>query len=186
MKHIVKGKSPEAFEAWKALANDDWQPSYAELKSPEKQCVHVALLVEQGFVCCYCGRSITAVESHIEHFRPQELRPDLELSFANLFASCIRETTEKMPLSCGHAKKNQFDESLAISPLDPGCERRFIFNLPDGRILPNADSDAGAGYMIDTLQLNINHLRNQRKELLSRTFDPVFINEASEEELASC
>jgi uncharacterized protein (TIGR02646 family) len=182
MRHFVKGSSPAGFENWKALANDNWQPTYDDLQNPQKRELHQALLDEQGHVCCYCGRSIALTDSHVEHFRPQELRDDLALSFENLFASCIRETEPGAPLHCGHAKGNEFDEAKHVSPLDPGCERRFIYTLT-GSVLLNDATDVQATYMRNLLRLDIDFLRNRRGEVLSQAFDEAFIASATKKEL---
>ncbi len=179
MRHFVKATAPASFDAWKAMANDDWQPSYGDLQNPQKRDVHQALLNEQGRLCCYCGRAITLADSHIEHFRPQEQREDLSLHFDNLFASCIRETEPGSPLHCGHAKGHDFDEAQHVSPLDPTCERRFGYSLT-GAILPK---DEGATYMVGLLKLDIEFLRNRRGEALARGFDAAFIDSATIDEL---
>ena len=179
MRHFLKGAPPPQFEAWKAQANEHWQPSYANLQNPEKRELHQALLNEQGQLCCYCGRGISRTDSHIEHFRPQEQRVDLELSFENLFASCIRETAPGSPLHCGHAKGRDFDEAQHVSPLDPTCERRFGYSL-DGAILP---MDDGATYMVELLKLDIGFLRTRRSEALNKVFDAAFIESATVEDL---
>lgn len=178
MKHIVKGMVPNDFEAWK---QGDWTPEYTGLQKPEKAQLHVALISEQGGVCCYCGRSISQEDSHIEHFRPQESRPDLSLEYANLHASCIREIKPGNPLHCGHFKGNNFDEARHIAPQDPACESRFHFTL-SGNVLP-ANGDAAAQYMIDLLNLNCNFLSNRRQEALKAVFDPQFIDSATSDEL---
>lgn len=179
MRHFVKGAPPAEFEAWKAMANDEWQPTYGNLQNPQKRSLHKALLDEQGQVCCYCGRSISLGDSHIEHFRPQEQREDLDLVFENLFASCIRETEPGTPLTCGHAKGQEFDETRHISPLDPECERRFTYSLA-GAILP---LDDGASYMLQLLSLDHAFLGNRRLEVLKRVFDDAFIASATAAEL---
>jgi uncharacterized protein (TIGR02646 family) len=179
MRHFLKGAPHPHLEAWKAQANEDWQPNYAKLQNPEKRGLHQALLDEQGWLCCYCGRGISLVDSHIEHFRPQEQREDLELSYENLFASCIRETAPSLPLHCGHAKAHYFDEAQHVSPLDPGCERRFGYSLA-GAILP---MDDGATYMSKLLKLDIEFLKNRRTEALNKVFDAAFIASATPEEL---
>ena len=129
MKWVKKQAEPTAFINWKSKANEEWEPSYDTLQNPEKRALHEALLTEQGQVCCYCGRTISLLDSHIEHFRPQETREDLALAYVNLHASCIREKSPGAPLHCGHAKGNDFDEGLVISPQDENCERRFILPL---------------------------------------------------------
>ena len=71
MKSIQKGIEPEIFTQWKALANEGWQPTYANLSGVEKQAVKQSLTSEQGYLCCYCERRLTDDDSHIEHFKPQ-------------------------------------------------------------------------------------------------------------------
>ena len=183
MKSIVKGASSAEFEYWKAQANDAWQPGYDELQNPQKRRLHEALLIEQGRVCCYCGRSISLGDSHIEHFRPQEQRADLALDFANLHASCIRELAPGAPLHCGHAKANHFDESLAVSPLEVDCERRFIYSPKNGAIYPADRADQAVAYMVELLQLDISFLRDRRAQALGGAFDDQFVASASNEEL---
>jgi len=182
MKRVVKGESPPEFEAWKSASSADWTPSYRSLQNPQKRALHMALLKEQAGVCCYCGRAISLDDSHIEHFRPQELREDLALDYANLFASCIRETRPGNPLHCGHAKGNAFDEGSHISPLDVHCERRFIYQL-DGAISPTDQPDRAARYMSELLKLDQAFLRSCRREVLASVFDPDFLLTATDEEL---
>lgn len=181
---LKKGKEPEAFTKWKALANDLWQPTYSDLQNPEKQSLQLALISEQGGLCCYCGRAISEQDSHIEHFRPQQAYKELELDYSNLFVSCIREKEPGAPLHCGHAKGSDFDEQKAISPLDEACEGRFIFSVQDGAIYPADRNDTSASYMIDLLKLNIEFLSGRRAEALKRVFDDEFISSATQEELA--
>lgn len=182
MKHVMKGASAPEFEAWKALVNPNWTPVYDDLQNPEKRALHSSLLKEQGWVCCYCGRSIGQLDSHIEHFRPQERYANLALSYENLHASCIRETEPGRPLHCGHAKGADFDEVLQISPLDPQCEERFLYTL-DGSILARDAADAQADYMVELLQLDISFLRNRREEEVNRVFDPAFLSTVTADEL---
>lgn len=182
MKHISKQGSPARFEAWKSSKNQYWEPSYNNLQNPEKSVLHQALVEEQGWVCCYCGRGITLADSHVEHFRPQESYPDLALDFTNLHASCIRETKPGAPLHCGHAKGPAFDEAKHISPLDPDCEQRFIYAF-NGAILAAVPTDAAANYMLSLLRLDIAFVRTRRQQVLESVFDPEFIQSATAEEL---
>jgi hypothetical protein len=65
MKYIKKGPEPKELIEWKGLANENWQPSYNDLRNPEKSLVKTALMVEQGYICCYCEQALTAtVPSH--------------------------------------------------------------------------------------------------------------------------
>ncbi len=182
MKHVAKGKSPDSFEHWKKQQTEDWEPTYANLQNPEKQDLRTALVAEQGWVCCYCGRTIGMDDSHVEHFRPQDEYKDLQLDFMNLFASCVRQGVPKLPRHCGHAKDSDFSEAEHISPLDPRCERRFMYTAL-GEIQPATEADAQAVYMADLLALNTPLLREGRREALSRVYDPAFLATATPEEL---
>jgi len=182
MKHVAKRASPAPFEAWKSAGNASWVPSYSNLQNPQKKILHQALLDEQARVCCYCGRSISLETSHIEHFRPQENYPHLALDFMNLHASCIRETRPGAPLHCGHAKGSGFDEAMHISPLDPECERRFVYAL-DGAILASDAEDAAAVYMRDLLRLDIPFVQTRRQAVLAAVFDTGFLASVTDDEL---
>ena len=48
MKHVQKGNEPLVFSDWKALANEDWQPTYDDdLAGEIKQAVKTALMQER-------------------------------------------------------------------------------------------------------------------------------------------
>lgn len=183
MKGIAKQAEPARFTEWKEKANEDWKPSYSILQNPQKRALHEALLAEQGNVCCYCGQSISLFDSHIEHFRPQESRPDLALDYGNLYASCIREVSPGTPLHCGHGKGSELNEALAISPMETGCERRFIYSSQNGAIYPTDKGDFSAAYMSNLLKLDISFLRDRRAEVLRNVFDNTFVESATEQEL---
>ena len=88
MKYIVKQAEPIALKEWKALANDDWQPTYGTLSGEVKKAVKDSLQAEQGGICCYCERELRDEDSHIEHFQPQH-DPNVDpLDYANLLCSC--------------------------------------------------------------------------------------------------
>lgn len=182
MKHVCKGAAPQVFEDWTASATDNWTPSYADLRGTEKALLHTALLAEQGHVCCYCGRRIELGDSHIEHFRPQQSRPDLALAYNNLLASCIRETQPGAPLHCGHAKGSEFVEALTVSPLDAACEGRYQYLL-NGQIQPTDARDAQAAYMLSLLKLDIAFLNNRRAAVVNQVFDAAFLATVTDEEL---
>jgi uncharacterized protein (TIGR02646 family) len=183
MKRIVKTAAPTSFTQWKALANEDWVPTYADLQNPEKRDLHEALLAEQGWLCCYCGRSIELDDSHIEHFRPQDAHgewADLQLEYENLHASCVRETKPDQPLHCGHAKGSRFEEAAHVSPVSEDCEQRFVYTLSGEEVAADRQ-DRAASNMIELLNLNVAFLRNRRREALEGAFDDAFLANASDE-----
>ncbi|OOG10265.1 retron system putative HNH endonuclease [Pseudomonas sp. C9] len=181
MKRVIKGTEPASFIRWKALASEEWSPSYSILRNPEKQELHESLIREQGFVCCYCGNKVTLQTSHIEHFRPQKPFDHLGLVYTNLHASCQGETEEPKPAHCGHNKGNRFSEDAHVSPLDENCESHFRYTLI-GQI-ESAKTGTSAENMIDILALDISFLNNRRKEKLEGIFDDDFLADFSVKEL---
>jgi uncharacterized protein (TIGR02646 family) len=167
MKYIQKGEEPEIFTIWKAQENDDWKPYWntknTNFQAPEKPVVHDALLIEQGYICCYCGMRIFRENSHIEHLKSRSNYPDLALEYTNFMASCQGEDEEEpsVPVHCGHQKKY---ENLMVSPLQPNCADFFKYPA-SGEILPTDDLDKkdAAETTIQHLALDINKLRNLRK-----------------------
>ncbi len=170
MKHIVKHAEPQPFSQWKALANANWQPTYDQLSGALKKALKIALMDEQGWICCYCESRLTDDHSHIEHFKPQS-DPDVDpLDFSNLLCSCQNQLKKGEPRHCGNLKDNWFDPNALISPFDPSCERRFAFT-GDGRIKPLIETDQAATETIYKLGLGIPKLNAMRTKAIEPFLD---------------
>jgi uncharacterized protein (TIGR02646 family) len=178
MKQIAKNNEPQAVLTWKAKADANWQPSYAELSGVEKRAIRDSLADEQGYICCYCNRDISDGDFHIEHFRPQETFPDKELEYNNLHVSCIKQMTTKTASHCGNAKANWFDNQLTLSPLD-NHEISFKY-LYDGNVEAGVPD---ASRMVDKLKLNEESLRAKREAEIAGMLDEQFINTATNDQL---
>jgi len=170
MKYIVKQEEPAAFGEWKALRNDDWTPTYNQLSGDIKGIVKMALMAEQGYICCYCERRLTDNDSHIEHFRPQHDESADALDFSNMLCSCQNQLKKGEPRHCGNLKDKWFDEQLLLSPLDPECEGRFVFT-GDGYISSSQPTDKAATETVVRLGLDIPKLRSLRKSAIEPFLD---------------
>jgi len=171
MRYIQKGQEPQSFSDWKAQKNDNWKPTYEDLRGQIKSDIHDSLLIEQGYTCCYCGMRIAKNISHIEHLQPQnekapELLKDnaLAIDYANLLVSCGFSENSKMSdqnyknvLHClQHCGCKRGNESLAVTPLQTDCAEFFRYTGL-GEMRPVADSDKKQA-ALDTVQtLNLNH-----------------------------
>jgi len=164
MKSIKKGREPKELIEWKELANDNWQPSYDDLRNPEKSIVKTALMEDQGYICCYCEQELIATDSHIEHFLPQDSYPEKTLDFSNLLCSCQDKIKKREPRHCGNLKG---DDELSISPLDEECEKYFKYSY-DGYIEP---VDEKARTTIEKLGLDIDKLNAQRRDAIEPFID---------------
>ena len=159
MRFIVKGNEPASFTEWKALANENWQPTFDLLANPVKRDLCDALKREQGFICCYCERELSAKDYHIEHLNPQSVHDGDDLDYQNLLCSCLNKTAKGAPLHCGKAKD---DNRLPIHPLMENCQQYFIFE-GNGKITSDDDQ---AKETIQLLKLDLGKLNDLRKGVL--------------------
>ena len=178
MKKILKQREPQAFTDWKALANEDWQPTYADFRGEPKNAVKETLMTEQGHLCCYCERRLDNDDSHIEHFRPQSDSTIDPLDFNNMLCSCQNQIKKGEPRHCGNLKDDWFDQNLLISPFEAACEERFAFE-GDGLIKPAAAHDQAASVTINRLGLDIPKLNDLR----SKAIEPFLDEGLSHEEM---
>lgn len=170
MKHITKGPEPEEFTDWKALANDNWQPTYGNLGGDEKTAVKKALMEDQGCICCYCERKLNDEDSHIEHVIPQSKNTSAALDFANMACSCQKPKTKGLPLHCGNKKDNWHEANFFISPFDHDCEECFVFTS-DGHIYPAEHRNEAAKETISRLGLDIPKLVAMRADTIEPFLD---------------
>jgi len=178
MKYIIKGSEPQELIDFKAKANPDWIPLYSNLDKPVKKAVKIALMEEQGYICCYCERRLTENDSHIEHFKPQSDASVDPLDFSNMLCSCQKNIRKGDPLHCGNSKGDWFDATLLISPFNPTCKDKFGFK-GDGTIYA-LDNDNSAIKTIEKLSLDIGKLNSLRESAI----EPFLDDSLSDEELS--
>ena len=161
MKYIQKSGTPQALSNWSAR---NPQSTYTQLQrnTAIKTAVKQSLMQEQGHICCYCERRISDDDSHIEHLRPQSTFPQQQTNYQNLLCSCQKNLGKGEPRHCGTLKGNWYNQTLFVSPLDPGCETRFKYR-GDGEILLVNSNDTAARETIQRLGLNTDRLREWRK-----------------------
>ncbi|KAM3114840.1 retron system putative HNH endonuclease [Phormidesmis sp. 146-33] len=182
MKYIKKNQEPQNFTNWKKQANENWKPDWeANFQAPEKPETHEALLIEQGYICCYCGRRIDRQSSHIEHFQPRTHYPELALEYTNFLASCPGYPEDEASQSgsqpaqehCGQKKGAWYDQNLTISPLIENCADYFRYTK-DGQILTSdiASMQPAAQETIQQLGLDYSSLRRARARVIEAIEPP--------------
>ena len=95
---------------------------------PVKQAVKADLNADQGGLCAYCEKPLSATEGQIDHIKPKagtNAWPDLCFTYRNYAHSCIN------PKTCGQRKQNGL---LPIEPC-PGCNAEWALST-DGTIEP--------------------------------------------------
>ena len=170
MKGSRKTNPPDQFLEWLSHENDEWKPTYSILAGDVKESVRSTLHAEQRGLCIYCGRrlnlSAPGKSYHIEHFRPRETYPHLQLDYNNLYLSCGQEDAEGNPApTCGNVKGNWFDEANHVPTAYAACTQRFKFSL-NGDVEAADATDDAANTMIRVLNLNHPELVKDRESVL--------------------
>ncbi|WP_302293072.1 retron system putative HNH endonuclease [Bilophila wadsworthia] len=178
MIYIQKGSEPTALVKWKKQHPNG---TYTNLDSKTKRTLRNALLQEQGFICCFCGKAIGEVDlalSQIKqkpvyknqehnisnaHIIPQSVDNTKTLDYNNICASCDTRKSNNNEFHCDH---KQGDSCIPISPLQVDCLSFFSFNS-DGTIEANqqktVDDQQKANDTITILGLNDNSLNLERE-----------------------
>ena len=164
MKYIEKQSPPDVYKQYACRRGS----SFKDLSNPNnreiKSCLRNSLLMEQGYICCYCGQEINEDNSVIEHLKNKDYHPNLQLDYSNLACSCKggqdkRAKNPQYPLYCD-ANKGNLD--IFIYPVDSVCESKFEFD-DEGNIF---GLDESSKKTIQVLNLNNEKLKNQRKNAI--------------------
>lgn len=139
-----------------------------------------ALLKEQGWLCAYTGMRIDGYvdlqdpricHCHLEHIKPQDYcTSDETVSYSNLVA-CYPKPNPISKTPYGAEQKGNWpppsEQHLFVSPLDPSCETRFLFNLR-GEI-KSKEGDRAAATTIQKLALDHRDITAFRKAAIQGT-----------------
>jgi uncharacterized protein (TIGR02646 family) len=193
MKHIDKKESPENFENWKEKyksgseknleeryktdisGNDLWEvlpsSSIKEDRKEEgiiyysKQELRSSIIVEQGFICCYCNQEVKNDNTSVlEHFNPKGLKQykNQTFDYKNILISCNGGQKDPKPKYSHCDTNRKKGEELPLSPLQTDIEEHFDFTI-DGQII--GKTDAG-NEIIGKLGLDIFKLEDLRESAI--------------------
>ena len=178
MKKINKEEPPIWFETWKQNFKhiNGREAHYKQDFSSDdnagkirRQRLREQLIKEQGGICCYCMKRISLNNSHIEHFRPKTLFPQIDLDYNNIFASCNGAGENFLDEHCGHKKEDWWKEGM-VSPAGVEVEKIFQYSL-DGKMhsVPRKPTTNIAQEMIIHMGLDSFHLERNRREAIEST-----------------
>ncbi|WP_373974154.1 TIGR02646 family protein [Chitinibacter sp. SCUT-21] len=121
-----------------------------------KPAIRAALNKDQGGLCVYCERKLSATRGQIDHIKPKSgpnAQPALTFTYSNYAHSCI---TEGRQSTCGQQKKH------GVLPIEPtlGCNTQWVLSTSDGKLEPKLGltrkQQAPVRLTCDMLGLNTN------------------------------
>lgn len=167
MKYIKKASPPTEFLSYRRTSGanyDDLVSNHHDIYETTR----LSLAEEQGYICCYCGQRITGFEgTQIEHIFPKGTAAyeTMQLDYeTNLIASCDggkykRKMDSSISVDELHCDTKKNSDPIPVTPLNPLCEGKFLFDR-DGNILGvSADAEA----TIAILNLTSPILKSMRK-----------------------
>lgn len=175
MKLIHKNPAPQELTTYKLTSGADYL-DLIQNHSDIADIVRLSLTDEQGYICCYCGRRIDGIaHTRIEHIFPKSNTDYslMQLDYENnLLAACdggkqdrrIDPTKTPADLYCDEHKH---DKVIPISPLNPVCEEKFLFDEFGDIIGIGSDAEV----TISMLNLNSVLLKNRRKAAIKYYID---------------
>lgn len=167
MKYIKKGLPPAELISYRnspGASYDDLVANHHDIY----EITRLSLAEEQGYICCYCGQRITGFEgTQIEHVFPKGTAAYgiMQLDYENNLIACCdggkykRKIDPSIPVDDLHCDTKKSNNPIPVTPLNPLCEEKFLYN-EDGDILGvGADAEA----TIEILNLKSPILKNMRK-----------------------
>lgn len=152
---------------------------YGDLPHDAKDQARTALLEDQGFLCCYCMRSIHPERGHrvrIEHHQSQSAAEDRDLEWGNLLAACSgadktrsRDENDAASRKVSWAQQTcdyrKGDAAITINPLTNNVDAiDYLANgrllHPDERLQEDIDErlNLNAGFLVDARRAARNRL----------------------------
>ncbi len=164
MRHIRKGGQPGELIQWDKANREGPNYEYGQAQFPKSEVLD-ALLQEQGYLCAYTMRRVSADTAHVEHLKPQETcrkeRSGEDVAYANMVACFPKNGGDKSYGYGAPVKADWWEPALFLSPLDPTCEQRLHF-IKDGSVHPTDANDPAATKTIEMLGLDDGKLREDR------------------------
>ncbi|MEE3715401.1 retron system putative HNH endonuclease [Tumidithrix elongata RA019] len=171
MKRIIKGSEPPdllKYRLTKGATYADYRP-----KEPLKK----SLLIEQGYICCFCMQRISESNMEIAHWEPIDVNPARQLDYKNHLASCAGNRGSRLALQ--HCNARQGNTMLTINPADPvrNCEDYIKYRSngdiysDDENVQKDLTDTLNLNMESDTLNLNMQTLKANRRNALNTVIE---------------
>lgn len=158
MKQISKKKS-----GLKSLSEHKSKPHANYNNYANKDDLRMALLDEQGHICCYCMQRIKLDRMKIEHYQSQKRYPKKELDYSNLLGACLGNKGQRHKNQHCDTKKDDADLKVNPTDLNKNCEDLIKYRS-NGEIY-SEDSEINRD-LNETLNLNMDTLKKNRRTVI--------------------
>ena len=156
MLDICKMKEPRSLTKHRCSSLAEYQnipkEAQAELKAQ--------LLMEQGYLCAYCMKTISFQNMKVEHVLSRKEHPELQLDYINMVACC--NGNEGKNVDEQHCDTYKKSKSLSKNPASrkDKIQESIKYDHTGGILSKDENFNIEIN---DTLHLNITLLRNNRK-----------------------
>lgn len=150
------------------------QPAYYDgLKLQAKEDLRQNLLLEQGYICCYCLKRIpekiekdgrVSYDMKVEHYQSQDNFPLLQLAYTNLFGACTGNDGKPKKLQTCDTQKGSQPLTINLLAIAPICETLFKYNA-EGEISSVNDDETINRQLNEILNLNMQTLKDGRRQV---------------------
>ena len=164
MKRIIKSQEPQSLTNYRSTIPADSKNNKDNYNNyRNKDDLRKSLLTEQGHICCYCMQRISIDKMKIEHWKPQNIHPELQLDYNNLLGAC--KGGEGSPPQSQHCDTRKGDKQITINPLDnhKNCEDLIKYST-NGKIYSSDETINNE--LNEILNLNMQTLVINRREVL--------------------
>lgn len=167
MKYIHKNSPPIELVTYRRTPGASYKDMFSN-HHDIYEIVRLSLANEQGYICCYCGRRISGFQkTQIEHVFPKgtSAYKKMQLDYeTNLIACCDggkfdRTQNPAIPAADLFCDTKKSQEPIPMTPLNPLCEEKFLYDINGDIIGVGADAEA----TIEILNLKSPILKNMRK-----------------------
>lgn len=170
MKYIKKKSEPKSLKEYREKTENatynGFFDSNHELKS--------SLLVEQGYICCYCMKKISLdlnsnykPKVEVEHYKSQKLYPQKQLEYKNMLGVC--NGGSGLIEHCDKSKKES--ELKILNPLLKKSENLITYSL-SGKI-KSLNNDTLVEEDLKLLNLNNQNLIDIRKNSIDKVWKDI-------------
>lgn len=169
MKQINKLPEPNSLVVHRASQHS----FFYNIPQDAKEELKLNLLIEQGYICCYCLKRIPekidkdgliTYEMKVEHHQSQDGHQLLQLQYSNLFGACTGNEGKPGKLQTCDTKKGSQDLTINLIATQPNCEGLFKYNA-EGEISSLDDDEDINRQINDILNLNMQSLKDARREV---------------------